>query len=81
MASYPRAFDLLFVNIVNVGEESGTLDKTLGEIATSYERELGELIKIGLSLVEPVLILFMGGVVGFIVISMLVPIFTMSSNF
>lgn len=74
-----KYFPPFMVNLVAVGEESGRLDDTLAEIANSYERDTEELIKIGLSLVEPILILGMGLIVGFIVISMLLPIFTMGT--
>lgn len=63
------------VNMIAVGEESGRLDETLAEVASTYERELTESIKIFLSLLEPCIILIMGVLVGFIVMSMLLPIF------
>lgn len=74
-----KYFPPFMSNLIAVGEESGRLDETLAEIANSYERETDEMIKIGLSLVEPALILIMGAVVGFVVISMLLPIFTMGT--
>jgi type II secretory pathway component PulF len=72
-----KHFPPFMINMVAVGEESGRLDETLAEIATTYERDTEELIKIGLSLIEPVLLLIMGAVVGFIVIAMLLPMFSM----
>ena len=63
------------VNIINVGEESGTLEKSLKRIAASYEQELSRLIRAFTALLEPVMILVMGLVVGFIVTAMLLPIF------
>lgn len=63
------------MNIVSVGEESGNLEKSLLKVAEGYERESDEAIKIMMSLLEPVMILTLGAVVGFIVISMLLPIF------
>lgn len=74
-----RLFPPFMVNLVAVGEESGRLDETLVEIANTYERETEETIKISLSLFEPILILVMGVVVGFIVISMLLPIFSIGA--
>jgi len=65
-------------NMIKVGEESGHLDEVLNEIASFYDREIGETIKIGLSMLEPILILIMGLVVGFIVLSMLLPIFSIN---
>ena len=72
-------FPPFMINLIAVGEEGGQLGDTLDEVANSYERETEEIIKIGLSLLEPVLILITGLVVGFIVISILLPIFTMGT--
>ena len=62
-------------NIVAVGEEGGHLERSLFKVAEGYERESDEAVKIMMSLLEPALILVLGLVVGFIVISMLLPIF------
>ena len=61
--------------VIAVGEEGGHLEKSLYKVAEGYEREADEAIKILVSLLEPALILTLGMVVGFIVISMLLPIF------
>lgn len=66
---------VLLVNMVGVGEEGGKIDDALMKLAGSYEREFDANIKILMSLLEPALILVLGAVVGFIVISMLLPIF------
>lgn len=63
------------VSMVSLGEESGSLDKSLLKIAESYEREMDQSVKIMMSLMEPVMILVLGSIVGFIVIAMLLPIF------
>lgn len=70
-----RLFPALVVNIISVGEESGTLEKSLLRIAGSFESEVDRLLKSLTRLLEPVIILLMGLVVGFIVLSMLLPIF------
>ncbi len=70
-----RMFPALVTNMVAVGEEAGTLDRSLLKIADTYEREADRAMKLMTSLVEPVMILIMGSLVGFIVISMLMPIF------
>lgn len=62
-------------NLIIVGEESGNLDESLNEIAGIYERDTDEAIKIFSTLLEPIMILVMGLVVGFIVIAVLLPIF------
>ena len=56
-------------------EEGGHVERALFKVAATFERETDSAIKIMLSLLEPVLILVLGVIVGFIVISMLLPIF------
>jgi general secretion pathway protein F len=68
-------FPLFMTNLLIVGEESGKLDEALSEVASSYERDTDEAIKVMSSLLEPLMILGMGLIVGFIVIAMLLPIF------
>jgi len=65
-------------NLLIVGEETGKLDNALNEVASSYERDTDEAIRMMSSLLEPLMILFMGLVVGFIVVAMLLPIFEMN---
>ena len=61
-----------------MGEETGKLDEAMEEIARFYERETDEVIKIMTSLLEPLMMLGMGLVVGFIVIAMLLPMFELN---
>jgi len=62
-------------HLISVGEESGNLTEVLTELAEDYERETNEKIKILTTLLEPIMILTIGLVVGFIVFAMLLPIF------
>jgi type II secretory pathway component PulF len=70
-----KFFPGFVTNIVIVGEESGTLEKSLMRIANDYEKEVDSALKTLTRLLEPTIILVMGLIVGFIVISMLLPIF------
>lgn len=70
-----KLFPLFMSNLIIVGEESGKLDDALAEVADSYERDVDETIKVMMSLLEPLMILGMGLIVGFIVIAMLLPLF------
>jgi len=70
-----RHFPIFASNMIAVGEEGGSLEKSLYKVADSYEREADNVIKTMTSLLEPFLILTMGLIVGFIVVSMLLPIF------
>lgn len=62
-------------NMVAVGEESGTVDAALVKVAGTYEREIDRLLRMLTTILEPLLLLIVGGVVMFIVLSMLLPIF------
>jgi len=64
------------VQTVAVGEETGTLDANLAALADSYEYEVDEKISKLVSMMEPALMLFMGVVVGFIVISVIMPMYS-----
>lgn len=69
-------FPPVVVNMMAIGEETGRLDNVLTKIARSYDSEVDRSMKTLTSLLEPMIILFMGLIVGFIVISMLLPIFS-----
>lgn len=71
-------FPPLVTEMVAVGEQTGTLEKMLNRVATAYETEAQADILVMTSLLEPLMILVMGLVVGFIVISILLPIFEMN---
>lgn len=70
-----KYFPPFVANIMSVAEESGTLEASLSRIANSFERDAENTIKTFTITLEPVLILFIGLIVGFIVVSMLLPIF------
>lgn len=71
-------FPPVFRQMVAVGEQSGDLEKMLQKIADAYEREVETRITGMTALIEPIMILLMAVVVGFIVISILLPIFEMN---
>lgn len=71
-------FPLFMTNLVSVSEESGKMDEAMSEVANFYERETDESIRIMTSLLEPLMILVMGCIVGFIVIAMMLPMFELN---
>ena len=73
-----KLFPLFMSNLIVVGEESGRLNESLGEVADAYERDTDEAIRMMASLLEPLMILAMGLIVGFIVVAMLLPVFEIS---
>jgi type IV pilus assembly protein PilC len=68
-------FPSMVVHMVGVGEETGALDTMLNKIADFYEDEVNAAIKALTSILEPVMIIVIGAIVGFIVISMYLPLF------
>jgi type II secretory pathway component PulF len=74
-------FPGLVTNMIAVGEETGNLDEMLVRVADAYDAELSNRMRQLVSLVEPAVILIMGGIIGGIVISMLVPVLEISTAF
>ncbi len=70
----------LVVNMIDVGEETGELDKMLIKIADNYEEELDVAVNSLVSLLEPVMIVSLGGVVGFIVVALFMPLVELISS-
>ena len=68
-------FPAMVGHMISVGEETGQLDSMLEKVADFYDAEVDAKVKALTSLIEPVMIMFVGGMVGFIVISMYLPIF------
>lgn len=71
-------FPLFMTNMIKVGEKGGAVEKSLLKVADSYDREIDRITRIFTTLLEPVLIITLGLVVGFIVVSMLLPIFNIN---
>lgn len=70
-------FPPLTVSMISVGEKTGALDEMLNKIADFYDDEVKRMVDSLASLIEPVLIAFLGGTVGIIVVAMYLPYFTM----
>ena len=72
-------FPPLVYHMVAVGERSGSLEEMLGNVAKAYEDQVETTISALTSLLEPLMIICMGGVVGFIVVSVLMPILQLNT--
>jgi len=72
-----RICDAIVVNMIDVGEETGDLDKMLMKIADNYDEEVETLVGGLVSLLEPVMVVVLGGIVGFIVIALFLPLVTL----
>lgn len=71
-------FPVLMTNMIKVGEKGGMIERSLVKIAETYDREIDKVTSMFTTLLEPILILTLGLVVGAIVISMLLPIFNIN---
>ena len=66
--------DSIVINMIDVGEETGDLDKMLIKIADNYDEEVETLVDGLVALLEPVMVVILGGIVGFIVIALFLPL-------
>ena len=75
-----RIVDDIVVNMIDVGEETGDLDSMLNKIADNYEEEVEVLVDSLVSLLEPIMIVVLGGIIGFIVIALFMPLIQLISK-
>jgi type IV pilus assembly protein PilC len=75
LSNYPDLFPPVFVQMVLVGEKTGTLSTTLLTIVSFYQKEVERTIDAALSLLEPILMIFLGAIVALIVIAVLMPLY------
>jgi type IV pilus assembly protein PilC len=71
-----QVFPLMAIQMISIGEETGELDAMLMKVADFYEDEVEQAVKALTSIMEPIMILFLGGMVGSILLSMYLPIFS-----
>jgi type IV pilus assembly protein PilC len=74
-------FPTMMLQMINVGEATGTLDEMLSKLAAFYDEEVDNTVSALLSILEPILLIFVGGMVGGLVISMYLPIFSLMKAF
>lgn len=73
-----KVFPAMVVNMIDVGEETGSLDSMLMKVADIYDAEVEAAVEAMLRLMEPVIIIVLGGIIGFIVIALYLPIFSLA---
>lgn len=76
----PKIFPPMVVQMISVGEQTGALDDMLNKVADFYEDEVDTAVAAILSALEPMMIVFLGGTVGVIVVSMYLPMFKLIST-
>ncbi len=75
MTRVPEAFPVMVTQMIGVGEETGALESMMSKVADFYEEQVEAAVKALTSILEPVMIVIVGGIVGFIVIAMYLPMF------
>ncbi len=80
ISRYPRLFPLLVPQILEVGEETGKTEVVLQRLAEFYEEEVSQITKNMSSIIEPILMLLIGGGVGFFAVAMLQPMYSVLEN-
>jgi type IV pilus assembly protein PilC len=76
----PKLFSNLVVQMMEVGEESGTTDAVLSEVASFYEAEVDQTMKNLSSILEPVIMMVIGTVVGFLAVALITPIYSITQS-
>ena len=74
-------FPTMMIQMINVGEATGTLDEMLGKLANFYDEEVDNTVSALMAILEPVMMVLIGGLVGGLVISMYLPIFSLAKAF
>ncbi len=78
--AHSKVFPQLMIDLVKIGEETGDVPGALQNLANTYENELSIALRIMTNLIEPVLIVLMAVMVGFLLLSLLLPMFKLISN-
>ena len=81
LSQKPKRFPALLANMIEVGENTGNLNDNLFYLAEYYENEVDDFVKNLSNILEPILLLFMGGIVGFIALSFITPIYQLTKSF
>ncbi len=73
-------FPPVVTQVIQVGEETGSLDEILGRLATFYEEDIDQTMKNISTIIEPILMLIMGGAVGVMAVSIILPIYSLTGS-
>ncbi|PIP17412.1 MAG: hypothetical protein COX44_00035 [Candidatus Portnoybacteria bacterium CG23_combo_of_CG06-09_8_20_14_all_37_13] len=77
LSAFPKLYSSLIIQMIEIGEETGTIADSLKQLADFYQSEIDETMKNISSIIEPVLMIIIGVIVGFFAISMISPIYSM----
>ncbi len=77
---YPKLFTPMVTQMIAVGEESGTMEKVLAEVSNFYESAVDDTVKNLSSIIEPVLVIVIGAIVGVLAVGLILPIYNIGQN-
>jgi type IV pilus assembly protein PilC len=80
LSDYPNLFPFLVVQMLQVGEETGSLESILAQLATHFEAEVDNTMRNLSSIIEPILLLVIGGVVGVLALALITPIYNIGQS-
>ncbi len=80
LSEYKELFPPLVLQMAAVGEETGSLDNVLSELAQFYEDEVDRIMSNLSTVIEPVLMLILGGAVGFFAVSIIMPMYSLAEQ-
>jgi type IV pilus assembly protein PilC len=80
LEKYPKLFTSMVTQMIQVGEESGTMEKVLAQVANFYETEVDDTMKNLSSIIEPILVIVIGAIVGVLAVGLILPIYNIGQN-
>lgn len=80
LKKYPHLFPPVIIQMTAAGEETGTVDEILGELASFYEDEIDQTMKTLPSIIEPLLLLVLGAAVGLMAVAIIMPMYTLTQH-
>lgn len=80
LEKYPKLYTPMVTQMIQVGEESGTMEQVLEEVANFYEAEIDDTVKNLSSIIEPVLVIVIGAVVGLLAVGLILPIYNITQS-
>ncbi|MFA6304681.1 MAG: type II secretion system F family protein [Patescibacteria group bacterium] len=80
LQKYPKLYPPVIIQMCSAGEETGTIDEILGEMASFYEDEIDQVMKTLPSIIEPVLLLILGTGVGAMAVAIIMPMYSLSEH-
>ena len=81
LSEYEILFPPVIIQMISTGEQTGKIDEILGELASFYEDEIDRIMKSLPSIIEPILMLLLGGAVAFMALAIIMPMYNLTEQF